>query len=125
MIKNSKVFFKTKAAFDKALEENELDERSIVFIKDIRSIWTHGVMFNGNSSNVILSQSDYNNLESYGDVLYFIVEDGSGEPDTPDEPVIPDTPQDDEDIILPINGQVDENVLIVTSAVNNETLIIS
>ena len=122
MIKNSKVFFKTKAAFDKALEENELDERSIVFIKDIRSIWTHGVMFNGGSSNTILTQSDYDKLESYDDVLYFIVEDVS---DTPDEPVIPDTPQDDEDIILPINGQVDENVLIVTSAVNNETLIIS
>lgn len=122
MIKNSKVFFKTKASFDKALEENELDERSIVFIKDIRSIWTHGVMFNGGSSNTILKQSDYDKLESYDDVLYFIVEDGS---DIPDEPVIPDTPQDDEDIILPINGQVDENVLIVTGAVNNETLIIS
>lgn len=122
MIKNSKVFFNTKASFDKALEENELDERSIVFIKDIRSVWTHGVMFNGGSSNTILKQSDYDKLESYDDVLYFIVEDGS---DTPDEPVIPDTPQDDEDIILPINGQVDENVLIVTSAVNNETLIIS
>lgn len=124
MIKNSKVFFNTKASFDKALEENKLDEKSIVFIKDIKSIWTHGVMFNGNSSNIILSQSDYNNLESYDDILYFIVEDGSGEPDTPDEPVIPDEPSTDDDILQYLNGYVEGDVLITTGVVDNEILTI-
>lgn len=118
MIKNSKVFFNTKASFDKALEENKLDEKSIVFIKDIKSIWTHGVMFNGNSSNIILSQSDYNNLESYDDVLYFIVEDGSGEPDTPDEP------STDDDILQSLNGYVEGDALITTGVVDNEILTI-
>lgn len=72
MINNQKAFFQTSKAFNAALANGDIDQNTIVFIKDIRSIWTHGVMFNGNggggSVNIdidsILSTTSTNPVEN-------------------------------------------------------------
>lgn len=39
------IHFKTKAVFDQKLANNELLDTSIVFIKDVKQIWTHGQLY--------------------------------------------------------------------------------
>lgn len=44
-IKKKLVCFKKQANFDQKLQEGEISDYSIVFIKDTQRIWTHGVYF--------------------------------------------------------------------------------
>ena len=41
------IHFATKANFDTQLANSNIDDHSIVFIKDTGQIWTHGKYYNG------------------------------------------------------------------------------
>lgn len=45
------ILFKSREAFDRALANEELKDTSIVFIEDQHVIWTHGVVFGGESAH--------------------------------------------------------------------------
>lgn len=98
MIENNKLFFRTYDAFNAALQNNQIKNDAIAFIKDIGKIWTHGTFFGGSDSvnteleervdaidallrnndgikHVILSQSQYDLLSSYdNNTIYFIID---------------------------------------------------
>lgn len=61
MIENNKLFFKTYDAFNRALQNNQIKDDAIVFIKDRHLIWTHGETFDGNSS---IDRSEIQNLQN-------------------------------------------------------------
>ena len=50
MIENNKLFFRTYDAFNAALQNNQIKNDAIAFIKDIGKIWTHGTFFGGSDS---------------------------------------------------------------------------
>lgn len=51
MIQNSKLYFRTYSAFHNALRNNQINNNAIVFIEDVKQIWTHGNFFGGQSSS--------------------------------------------------------------------------
>ena len=104
MINESKLFFQTYSGFERELSNGNIKQDSIVFIKDIRSIWTHGVLFDGGShedptpsdpdpqpatesyKHIFLTQAEYNALQEYEqDAIYFILGSYSPVPTPPEE----------------------------------------
>lgn len=51
MIKGTFLFYKTFNKFKEDLASGIIDDKHIAFIKDIKAIWTHGVLFAGDSNN--------------------------------------------------------------------------
>ena len=96
MIENNKLFFRTYDAFNAALQNHQIKDDAIAFIKDIGKIWTHGTFFGGSDNteleervdaidallrnndgikHVILSQAEYDMLTSYdNNTIYFIID---------------------------------------------------
>ena len=96
MIENNKLFFRTYDAFNAALQNHQIKDDAIAFIKDIGKIWTHGTFFGGSDNteleervdaidallrnndgikHVILSQTEYDMLTSYdNNTIYFIID---------------------------------------------------
>lgn len=62
MIENNKLFFKTYDAFNAALESDQINDSAIVFIKDKKLIWTHGVFFDGGTDRKLYSSELDNDL---------------------------------------------------------------
>lgn len=50
-IKHRFLYYKTQAAFDLDLENEKVDDNSIVFIEDSSRVWTHGTYFLGGSGS--------------------------------------------------------------------------
>lgn len=75
-IDNRFIFFKTRSAFEEALNANSIKYDSIVFIAEDNVIWTHGVMFGGAGSNLEnyatkeYVQELFNNIEIDSDALW-------------------------------------------------------
>lgn len=75
MITQKFLFFNSFATFNSKLEAGEVNDKSIVFIKDIDAIWTHGKYFYSFSSNITselenyAKQSDFESLQSAVDSI--------------------------------------------------------
>ena len=59
MIYKRFLHYRTKRAFDEHLESNEINNDSIVFIKDEKLIWTHGEFYGLSESGI-----EINNIEN-------------------------------------------------------------
>lgn len=65
----------SKSQFEEKLQNNEINNNFVVFIKETKEIWAQGDYYS--KSHIVLTQAEYNELESqgkiYDNVFYYII----------------------------------------------------
>lgn len=64
------IHFKTKSAFENALANDQLNDWSIVFIKETQEIWTHGQLYSCSPQSEVIP-ADEEDITSVNDKLQF------------------------------------------------------
>lgn len=70
----------SQSRFNEMLNNGEIEDTMVVFIKDTQQIWTHGLYFGNTSNNYeVLTQDEYDSKLAAGtisdNIFYYIIEE--------------------------------------------------